>query len=210
MKKRIFTFVLLCTACVAFSESLQFHFVPAFDDEIIKIDYDIPDIFEEFTLAEEFQQEVSVSRSFKMTFNGAQGECQFLFYVDTGVSEENFQTEVRFWDSLILRNIVGEAQHTPLKYYESETKNFNADLFGMCMIFNPSSEFARGYKFGCVETAFRKGMGICYRVFLSNDRAFFGITKENKVNPKADFFKYHGTWWFDTPDYKVEKGSPDL
>lgn len=209
MKKRILTIVLLSVAVFAFAYSIGTHFEPASNGKTIKIDYDIPDFFEEFELPEAQQQEVSVERCFKMKFDGVDGECRFLLYADTGVSEKNFWADVRFWDLLILRNIVGKGAHTQMKYYEREGTNFNADTFGSCIIQNPTSEFAKGYQFAMLESAYKKDMGICYRVFLTNNPRFWGYVEEGKIDPKADFFKYRGTWWFDTPDYVVERGFPD-
>lgn len=206
VKKGILSILLFGLAFFGFARAIFPHFKPCSNGETIKIGYDIPDFFEEFEFPEEQQQEVSADRCFKMKFNGMKGECRFLLYADDGVVEKDAKTEARFWDTIILRNIVGEGRHSPMKYYDAETKNFNADMFGMCMIFNPTSEFARGYKFLLFESAFKKGMGICYRVFLTNDNKFFGVTDEGTMNPRADYFKYRGTWRFDTPDFEVERG----
>ena len=110
MKKILLSFTVLCFTVLAFAYGLELHFEPVSNGEKgIKISYDIPEIFKEFTLDEQYQNEVSPDRSFKTKYNGREGEVHFILFADTGVDDIDFRKEVSAWNSMILRNIAGDS-----------------------------------------------------------------------------------------------------
>ncbi|MBR0496330.1 MAG: hypothetical protein IJJ71_09170 [Treponema sp.] len=198
MMKKIFLAVLFSLfSCSLFAQFMEFHFLPVWNgEENMKIAYNIPPFFEEFTLPEENMPEVSPDRSFKVKFNGAEGEVHFILFSDTGVDEKNPMKELDFWNSLIMQNIAGAGRFSKMQYKEQVAKDFKADLFGLSWIMPVSSNFARNYKYAYVDSSYKKGRGICMRVFLMNDTKFAGTDLNGNADADAEFFEYYKTFSF--------------
>lgn len=197
MKKILLAILFSFLSCSLFAQFMESHFLPVSNGEAnMKIAYNIPDCFEEFTLPEEQQEEISPDRSFKVNFDGFEGEVHFVLFADTGVDEKNPMREFDAWNNLILMNLAGLGKFTKMRYTNKLAKLFKANVHGSCQVNPVSSNFAGDYKFAFVDSTYKKGRGICMRIFLMNDPRFAAKGVQKKDRTKTDFFKHYRSFSF--------------
>lgn len=207
MKKIFFAILFSILSCSLFAQFMESHFFPVSNgEENMNIIYKIPDFFEEFTLPEENQQEISPDRSFRVKFDGIDGEVHFVLFADTGVDKNNSMREVDSWNTLILQNLAGYGVFRNMKYSDKIAKIFKGQIHGACMVQPKSSSFARDYKYAFVDSTYKQGVGICMRIFLMNDQKFAAreMRKQDKSKKedskkdilKKDFYKYFKSFSF--------------
>ncbi|MBO6218993.1 MULTISPECIES: hypothetical protein [unclassified Treponema] len=197
MKKRIIFAFLFIVSFFAFSYGITLNFRPAENGDKINIDYKIPDFFEEFTVSEEKMDIVSPDKSYKVTFNGHEGEMHFILFAENRYSPK-FKNDVQMWVKLICMNMLGEHKRLLENWFVcNENEKSNAEYAGVYLSTNNTSDFSKDYNFALVEIYYRKLQGICMKVSLANSIEFYGFDKDGQFNQEnSDFFKYYGLFEF--------------
>ena len=138
--------------------------------------------------------DVAVTKSFKITKNGLEGELRYSLFADTGTTKEDLKLQFAVWVFMCLNNIAGyEVPGNTISFFDDNDvkKEFNGDFGYTTFLQNPKSGYAEGYKYIMAEFFYKDGQGIVMRAYLFNDINFAGITKDGIAEDSPLFSNYH-------------------
>ena len=138
--------------------------------------------------------DVTVTKSFKITKNGLEGELRYSLFADTGTTKEDLNLQFAMWVFMCLNNIAGyEVPGNTISSFDDNDvkKEFNGDFGCTTFLQNPKSGYAEGYKYIMAEFFYKEGQGIVMRAYLFNDINFAGITKDGIAEDSPLFSNYH-------------------
>ena len=207
MKKSFVAMLMLLSAIwIASAEITVPHFKPTVSEEEFDVLYYQFKPMTEYEVPNENQDEVSVTKAFKATFNGVEGEIRYSLFTETGT---NTPDEIALWEKVIIMNIAGKGFVSKPAAFDSKAvlDEFNGNSGRSYLILAPRSKFGEGYSVIQLESFYKKGQGLCIRTFLCNDTEFIGI-KDKKMNLDSDFVKYYHSFKFMDRNKKGEYKRP--
>lgn len=156
------------------------------------------------------QEDMHVTRAYKVKGNGSEGMVTYSLFKDTGVSKQNMAAEVFIWTMLCTMNISGRDDiPQPAPFKDSDVKGeFNGDCGTTNMLIGPfKNDFLKDYSYAAVESFYKKGQGLVVRVSMANDLAFFGRTEDGGMTMEAPYFTFYDSFRF-RDIYHFEQPSP--
>lgn len=200
MKRFLATGIVLLLLCTAvFAEIASVHFaIPESEDEFV-VDYTILKGMKKMKFPA--QEDMHVTKAYKLKSRGHEGVMTYSLFKDTGVSEENCKVEVYIWTLLCTMNISGISSESLPRLTMFGDNDVKGEFNGDCGTTNFlqgefTNEFLKDYRYACVESFYKKGQGIVVRVAMSNDLAFFGVSGDGSFNAENTFNDFYDTFRF--------------
>lgn len=182
MKKILFFILTVVFSFGAYAEIETFssHYEPVTTPEEFDVVYFLHDSMKVSKLRR--AGGVPVTQAF--TIDSGLYEERFTLFKDTGSSEKNRKMEytkvaLEYAEKVSGQQLTAE-DFTPFKP-EDVDEEFNCDFGHTCFVINPSSSYAKGYKYMLIEFFCKESQGIVMRTMLTDDETVFTEPSENFI-----------------------------
>ena len=146
------------------------------------------------------QEDLYVTKAYKVKSRGKEGIITYSLFKDTGVSEENMKIEVLMWTLVCSMNVTGSDKiGYPSFFKNSDVRGeFNGDCGTYNIIRGPfTNEFLKDYKYAAIDSFYKKGQGLVIRIAMANELGFYGRSEDgNFVTMEAPYYDFYDTFKF--------------
>ena len=214
MKKLVSALALLLVAAMAFAAQFgTIHFEIPRSEQEFTVDYKVLKGMKSMKFPN--QEDLYVTRAYKVKSRGTEGVMTYSLFKDTGVSDDMRDIEVMLWTRLCTLNATGLDPDKIPQLSRFKDEDVRGEFNGDCGTTNFvrgefKNEFLRGYSYASIESFYKKGQGLVVRVAMSNDMAFFGIQPDGSFSPENTFSDFYDSFRFKDPEpHYAPAGSKD-
>ena len=186
------------TTLAAVAEIAQMHFeIPASESEF-NVDFIELKGMKAFRFPK--QDDMYVTRAYKVKSHGKEGVMTYSLFKDTGVPGQDMKTEVFLWTRLCTLNVTGwDDIPQPTFFGDDDVKGeFNGTCGTTNILAGPfKNAFLKDYAYAAIDSFYKKGQGLVIRVSMSKDIGFFGRTKDGSfAGMEAPYFDFYDSFKF--------------
>ena len=214
MKKLVSALALLLVAAMAFAAQFgTIHFEIPRSEQEFTVDYKVLKGMKSMKFPN--QEDLYVTRAYKVKSRGTEGVMTYSLFKDTGVSDDMRDIEVMLWTRLCTLNATGLDPDKIPQLSRFKDEDVRGEFNGDCGTTNFvrgefKNEFLRGYSYASIESFYKKGQGLVVRVAMSHDMAFFGIQPDGSFSPENTFSDFYDSFRFKDPEpHYAPAGSKD-